>query len=53
MVVLELVDKITDSIDSKHVGIGVFVDLAKVFETVDHNIILSKLSNYGVRGNVI
>ena len=29
---------------------GIFVDLQKVFETVDHSIILSKLSDYGIRG---
>lgn len=29
---------------------GIFVDLQKVFETVDHSILLSKLSDYGIRG---
>ena len=50
MALLELVDEISRSIDDKKYTVGVFLDLAKAFHTVNHQILLSKLNHYGVRG---
>jgi len=50
MALLDLVDKLSSSIDNNEITVGIFIDLAKAFDTVNHNILLSKLYHYGIRG---
>jgi hypothetical protein len=50
MALLNLVDRISGKIDNKEYSIGIFMDLSKAFDTVDHGIFLDKLELYGVRG---
>ena len=38
------------NIDNGKFSCGVFIDLKKAFDTVNHEIFLAKLENYGVRG---
>ena len=33
-----------------NIGRGAFVDVQKVFDTADHQILLPKLNYYGIRG---
>lgn len=47
---IELVTKILQAIDNSEYTIGVFLDLAKAFDTVNHEILLKKLEHYGIRG---
>ena len=47
--VLELVDKTIKHMDSGDVPISIFLDLSKAFDTLDHDILLDKLSYYGVK----
>ena len=45
-----LFDNITKAIDQKEYTIGVFIDLSKAFDTVNHEILINKLKHYGIRG---
>ena len=45
--VISLVNNITNSLDSNNIVIGVFLDLKKAFDTVDHTILLKKYMHMG------
>ena len=47
---MAIVKSIQKQLDAGNYTAGVFVDLKKAFDTVDHNIILEKLDYYGIRG---
>ena len=48
--IIELVEEITNSLDNHEATVGVFIDLKKAFDTVDHSILIEKLYHYGIRG---
>ena len=45
-----LTDKRREQLEGGNFTCGIFVDLLKAFDTVDHDILIQKLKYYGIRG---
>ena len=51
--ILNLTDDILTSFEKGQFTLGVFIDLSKVFGTVNHNTLLHKLELYGINGKCL
>ena len=52
MALLKLIDDISNEVNNKIYSVGIFIDLSKAFDTIDHSLLIKPLQHYGVRGIV-
>ena len=50
---IQITEQIKESIDKGKFRCGIFIDLRKAFDTVNHEILLLKLEHYGIRGLIL
>ena len=50
LALIDIYDKISSAIDRREFAVGIFLDLSKAFDAVNHNILFDKLNYYGIRG---
>ena len=48
--ILDIYEKLMKNLDESLSSCAIFLDLAKTFDTVNHDILLQKLDVYGIRG---
>ena len=51
--IVQLLGQIYDNFEDNKYTLGVFIDLSKTFDTVDHKILLSKLEIYTIKRNML
>jgi hypothetical protein len=51
--IYQLTNNILKALDNKYLVGGIFCDLTRFFECVDHDILLGKLEFYGIKGSAI
>ena len=50
---LEFINRISQEIDAKKIPFSIFLDLSKAFDTLDYNVLLSKLNYYGIKDTAL
>ena len=47
---MELIDRLTLTMDNNETPLNIYVDMSKAFDTIDHTILINKLTFYGIHG---
>lgn len=50
LAVIDTLNELASNLDKNLVTCGIFLDLSKAFNTVNHSVLLKKLQKYGIRG---
>ena len=50
---MELVGKLLQSKEVGEYAAGIFLDLSKAFDSLNHKVLLMKLEQYGIQGNIL
>ncbi len=50
---MEVIDRITNQLDSGLIPMNIYLDLSKAFDTLDHDTLIHKLQYYGVSGSAL
>ena len=50
LAILDICNRLVNSIEKNQLSCCIFLDFAKAFDTVNHEILLTKLEHYGIRG---
>jgi len=53
LAVADMIDKVTEKLDAYNYSLGLFIDLSKAFDMLDHAILIAKLEFYGVVGAML
>ena len=47
LAILKLVDDISEQLSNENYCIGIFIDLSKAFDIIDHKLLITKMQYYG------